>query len=234
MRRRQPRVLQQPQAMTAISSIFFRPQPALRSIPIRRSFCCAMISTGSCQCCRPREKQNPFISAHWAAIEPTRYVCKSSTSWDGPGRRQRKSGHPSGYSPKPGMRIHWPSPCWQKSPLYVSIRRRIHACPRRPDPCGRAWKALSHLRGKYHKLREKFAVAVLENHLNRLKERPTHSGCSSPCVTFSATRALAGLKRTGLLACCNKGQYARAKEQHTTHGKRTLPAKAVKHDASCR
>ncbi|OSM89356.1 hypothetical protein L316_22644 [Escherichia coli SHECO002] len=187
-----------------------------------------------CQCCRPREKQNPFISAHWAAIEPTRYVCKSSTSWDGPGRRQRKSGHPSGYSPKPGMRIHWPSPCWQKSPLYVSIRRRIHACPRRPDPCGRAWKALSHLRGKYHKLREKFAVAVLENHLNRLKERPTHSGCSSPCVTFSATRALAGLKRTGLLACCNKGQYARAKEQHTTHGKRTLPAKAVKHDASCR
>ncbi len=37
-----------------------------------------------------------------------------------------------------------------------------------------AWKALSHLRGKYHKLREKFAVAVLENHLNRLKERPTH------------------------------------------------------------
>lgn len=70
--------------------------------------------------------------------------------------------------------------------------------------------------GKYHKLREKFAVAVLENHLNRLKERPTHSGCSSPCVTFSATRALAGLKRTGLLACCNKGQYARAKEQHTT------------------
>ncbi|WP_432764557.1 XdhC family protein [Escherichia coli] len=61
--------------------------------------------------------------------------------------RQRKSGHPSGYSPKPGMRIHWPSPCWQKSPLYVSIRRRIHACPRRPDPCGRAWKALSHLRG---------------------------------------------------------------------------------------
>ncbi len=48
-------------------------------------FCCAMISTGSCQHCRPREKQNPFISAHWAAIEPTRYVCKSSTSWDGPG-----------------------------------------------------------------------------------------------------------------------------------------------------
>lgn len=38
----------------------FRPQPALRSIPIRRSFCCAMISTGSCQCCRPREKQNPL------------------------------------------------------------------------------------------------------------------------------------------------------------------------------
>ncbi|STE88162.1 xanthine dehydrogenase accessory factor [Escherichia coli] len=33
LRRRQPRVLQQPQAMTAISSIFFRPQPALRSIP---------------------------------------------------------------------------------------------------------------------------------------------------------------------------------------------------------
>lgn len=62
----------------------FRPQPALRSIPTRRSFCCAMISTGSCQHCRPREKQNPFISAHWAAIEPTRYVCKSSTSWDGP------------------------------------------------------------------------------------------------------------------------------------------------------
>lgn len=88
--------------------------------------------------------------------------------------------------------------------------------------------------GKYHKLREKSAVAVLENHLNRLKERPTHSGCSSPCVTYSATRALAGLKRTGLLACGNKGQYARAKEQHTTHGKRTLPAKAVKHDASCR
>ena len=135
-------------------------QPALRSIPIRRSFCCAMISTGSCQCCRPREKQNPFISAHWAAIEPTRYVCKSSTSWDGPGRKQRKSGHPSGYSPKPGMRILWHSPCWQKSPLYVSIRRRIHACPRRPDPCGRAWRALSHLRGKYHKLREKSAVAV--------------------------------------------------------------------------
>lgn len=96
-----------------------------------------------------REKQNPFISAHWAAIEPTRYVCKSSTSWDGPGRRQRKSGPPSGYSPKPGMRILWHSPCWQKSPLYVSIRRRIHACPRRPDPCGRAWKALSRLRGKY-------------------------------------------------------------------------------------
>ena len=65
------------------------------------------------------------------------------------GRRQRKFGHPSGYSPKPGMRILWHSPCWQKSPLYVSIRRRIHACPRRPDPCGRAWKALSHLRGKY-------------------------------------------------------------------------------------
>lgn len=149
LRRRQPRVLQQPQAMTAISSIFFRPQPALRSIPIRRSFCCAMISTGSCQCCRPREKQNPFISAHWAAIEPTLYVCKSSTSWDGPGRRQRKSGHPSGYSPKPGMRILWHSPCWQKSPLYVSIRMRIHACPRRPDPCGRAWRALSRLRGKY-------------------------------------------------------------------------------------
>ncbi len=59
------------------------------------------------------------------------------------GRKQRKSGHPSGYSPKPGMRILWHSPCWQKSPLYVSIRRRIHACPRRPDPCGRAWRALS-------------------------------------------------------------------------------------------
>ena len=29
------------------------------------------------------------------------------------------------------------------------IRRRIHACPRRPDPCGRAWRALSRLRGKY-------------------------------------------------------------------------------------
>ncbi len=84
--------------------------------------------------------------------------------------------------------------------------------------------------GNTHKL----AVVVLENHLNRLKERPTHSGRSSPCVTYSATRALAGLKRTGLLACGNKGQYARAKEQHATHGKRTLPAKAVKHDASCR
>lgn len=94
-------------------------------------------------------EENPFISAHWAAIEPTRYVCKSSTSWDGPGRRQRKSGPPSGYSPKPGMRILWHSPCWQKSPLYVSIMRRIHACPRRPDPCGRAWRALSRLRGKY-------------------------------------------------------------------------------------
>ncbi len=88
--------------------------------------------------------------------------------------------------------------------------------------------------GNTHKLREKSAVAVLENHLNRLKERPTHSGRSSPCVTYSATRPLAGLKRTGLLACGNKGQYARAKEQHATHGKRTLPAKAVKHDASCR
>lgn len=80
---------------------YFFGDNGVRSIPIRRSFCCAMISTGSCQCCRPREKQNPFISAHWAAIEPTRYVCKSSTSWDGPGRKQRKSGHPSGYSPKP-------------------------------------------------------------------------------------------------------------------------------------
>lgn len=149
-------------------------------------------------------------------------------------RRQRKSGHPSGYSPKPGMRILWHSPCWQKSLLYVSIRRRIHACPRRRDPCGRAWRALSRLRGKYHKLREKSAVAVLENHLNRLKERPTHSGRSSPCVTYSATRALAGLKRTGLLACGNKGQYASAKEQHATHSKRALPAKAVKHNASCR
>ena len=88
--------------------------------------------------------------------------------------------------------------------------------------------------GNTHKLREKSAVAVLENHLNRLKERPTHSGCSSPCVTYSATRALAGLKRTGLLACGKKGQYARAKEQHTTHGKRTLPAKAVTNDASSR
>ena len=100
LRRRQPRVLQQPQAMTAISSIFFRPQPALRSIPIRRSFCCAMISTGSCQCCRPREKQNPFISAHWAAIEPTRYVCKSSTSWDGPREETTQIRAPVGIFPK--------------------------------------------------------------------------------------------------------------------------------------
>lgn len=28
-------------------------------------------------------------------------------------RRQRKSGHPSGYFPKPGMRILWHSPCWR-------------------------------------------------------------------------------------------------------------------------
>ena len=88
--------------------------------------------------------------------------------------------------------------------------------------------------GNTHKLREKSAVAVLENHLNRLKERPTHSGRLSPCVTYSATRALAGLKRTGLLACGNKGQYASAKEQHATHSKRALPAKAVEHNASCR
>ena len=80
--------------------------------------------------------------------------------------------------------------------------------------------------GNTHKLREKSAVAGL-------KEHPTHSGRSSPCVTYSATRALAGLKRTGLLACGNKGQYASAKEQHATHSKRALPAKAVKYDASC-
>ena len=62
----------------------FRPQPALRSIPTRRSFCCAMISTGSCQHCRPREKQNPlYLGALGSSIEPTRCVCKSSTSWDG-------------------------------------------------------------------------------------------------------------------------------------------------------
>lgn len=80
----------------------FRPQPALRSIPIRRSFCCAMISTGSCQCCRPREKQNPFISAHWAAIEPTLYVCKSSTSWDGPGGDSANPGTRRDISQSPG------------------------------------------------------------------------------------------------------------------------------------
>lgn len=80
----------------------FRPQPALRSIPIRRSFCCAMISTGSCQCCRPREKQNPFISAHWAAIEPTRYVCKSSTSWDGPGGNNANPGTRRDIPQSPG------------------------------------------------------------------------------------------------------------------------------------
>ena len=87
--------------------------------------------------------------------------------------------------------------------------------------------------GNTHKLREKSAVADLENHLKRLKAHHTQSGRSSRCVKYSATRALAGLKRTGLLACGNKGQYASAKEQHATHSKRALPAKAVKYDASC-
>ena len=41
----------------------------------------------------------PFISAHWAAIEPTRYVCKSSTSWDGPGGNNANPG-PVGIFPK--------------------------------------------------------------------------------------------------------------------------------------
>ncbi len=60
-----------------------------------------MISTGSCQCCRPREKQNPFISAHWAAIEPTRYVCKAPRA----GMVQEETAQiraPSGYSQSPG------------------------------------------------------------------------------------------------------------------------------------
>lgn len=90
------------------------------------------------------------------------------------------------------------------------------------------------LRGNTHKLREKICSSRFRKSPKSFKERPTHSGRSSPCVTYSATRALAGLKRTGLLACGNKGQYASAKEQHATHSKRALPAKAVKHNASCR
>lgn len=98
----------------------FRPQPALRSIPIRRSFCCAMISTGSCQCCRPRERQNPFISAHWAAIEPTLYVCKSSTSWDGRG----------GDSANPGTRRDIPqSPGCAYSGTLRAGRSRLCTSP---------------------------------------------------------------------------------------------------------
>ncbi len=90
---------------------------------------CHDLNWETVQHCRPREKQNPFISAHWAAIEPTRYVCKSSTSWDGQGGDSANPGPHRDIPQSPGMRILWHSPCWQKSPLYVSIMRRIHACP---------------------------------------------------------------------------------------------------------
>ncbi len=53
-------------------------------------------------------------------------------------------------------------------------------------------------------------------------------------VNVSGARTFAGLTRTGLLAGGEKGQYARAKEQHATHSKRALPTEVVKHDASCR
>lgn len=137
----------------------FRPQPALRSIPIRRSFCCAMISTGSCQCCRPREKQNPFISAHWAAIEPTLYVCKSSTSWDGRG----------GDSANPGTRRDIPqSPgCAYSGTLRAGRSRRCTSPSGGFMPAsivlilaaGRGERFLTS-GGNTHKLREKSAVAV--------------------------------------------------------------------------
>lgn len=143
MRRRQPRVLQQPQAMTAISSIFFRPQPALRSIPTRRSFCCAMISTGSCQHCGPREKQNPFISAHWAAIEPTRYVCKAPRA----GMVQEETAQIRAPSGLPKARDAHTLALVLAEIASVRLHHEEDSClPPSSDPCGRAWRALSRLR----------------------------------------------------------------------------------------
>ncbi len=79
------------------------------------AFCCAMISTGSCQHCRPREKKTLLSRRIGQPSNPHVTSAKlHELGWSREETAQIRA--PVGNSPKPGMRILWHSPCWQKSP----------------------------------------------------------------------------------------------------------------------
>lgn len=122
----------------------FRPQPALRSIPIRRSFCCAMISNPPVL--QAAREAKPFISAHWAAIEPTRYVCKAPRAGMVQGGDSANWALRRDIPQSPGCAYSGTLRAG-RSRLCTSPSEEDHARPRRPDPCGRAWKG-AHLRGE--------------------------------------------------------------------------------------
>ncbi len=99
------------------------------------------------------EKQNPFISAHWAAIEPTLYVAKAPRAGMVQGGDSANPGT-LGIFPKARDAHTLALSVLAESPLYVSIRRRIHACPRRPDPAAGRGERFLASGGNTHKLRE--------------------------------------------------------------------------------
>ncbi len=117
----------------------------------------------------------PFYLGALAAIEPTRYVCKSSTSWDGPGGDSANSGTRRDIPQSPGCASLALSVLAEVASVRLH-QEEDHACPRRPDPCGRAWEALSHLGGNTHKCigwRQSPEVAPYPGHLKKTGELST-------------------------------------------------------------
>ncbi len=138
LRRRQPRVLQQPQAMTAYLRSFSGLSQRSDRYRYGGHLLCHDLNR-ELPVLQAAREANPFISAHWAAIEPTRYVCKSPRAGMVQGGDSANSGTRRDI-PKARDAHTLALSVLAEVASDVSIRRRIHTYPRRPDPCGRRGK----------------------------------------------------------------------------------------------
>lgn len=100
--------------------------------------------TGSCQCCRPREKQNPLSRRIGQLSNP--HVTSAKAPRAGMvGEETTQIRAPVGIFPK-ARDAHTLALSVLAEVASVRLHQEEDSClPRRPDPCGRAWRALSRL-----------------------------------------------------------------------------------------